>query len=84
MQYWTPSASRAAKHALVGGFPSLASCARTLAVCPFAGIRRVRVKVALNVAINDLLMVLNEDEDLPWLQQAINRATLNTNIGAAE
>lgn len=39
-----------------------------------AGVRRVRAKVALNVPTSDLLMVLTDDPDLPWLNQAISRA----------
>lgn len=40
------------------------------------GLRRVRMKVALNVAANDLLMVLSSDAELPWLEAALNRAAL--------
>ncbi len=39
-----------------------------------AGCRRVRAKLALNVAAHDLLMVLSEDAELPWLQAALARA----------
>ena len=41
-----------------------------------AGVRRTRIKVALNVGANDLLMVLTSDAELPWLESAINRAAL--------
>lgn len=34
----------------------------------------MRAKVALNVPTSDLLMVLSDDPDLPWLSQAISRA----------
>ena len=41
-----------------------------------AGVRRVRIKVALNVGVNDLLMVLSSDAELPWVEGAVNRAAL--------
>ena len=41
-----------------------------------AGVRRVRIKVALNVGVNDLLMVLTSDAELPWLEGAISRAAV--------
>lgn len=34
----------------------------------------MRVKVALNVAASDLMMVLSDDADLPWLAGALSRA----------
>ena len=40
-----------------------------------AGLRRLRIKVALNVAVNDLVSVLVNDAELPWLEAAISRAT---------
>ncbi|KAL4434835.1 hypothetical protein ABPG77_005362 [Micractinium sp. CCAP 211/92] len=47
--------------------------AKRLLICD-PGARRVRAKVALNVPTSDLLMVLADDPDLPWLNQAISRA----------
>ncbi|KAL4423946.1 hypothetical protein ABPG75_001247 [Micractinium tetrahymenae] len=47
--------------------------AKRLLICDPAA-RRVRAKVALNVPTSDLLMVLTDDPDLPWLSQAISRA----------
>lgn len=47
--------------------------AKRLLICD-PGVRRVRAKVALNVPTSDLLMVLTDDPDLPWLNQAISRA----------
>lgn len=49
-----------------------------------AGVRRVRAKVALNVAPNDLLMVLSSDAELPWLEAAISRAAATAPVMAAE
>ena len=43
----------------------------------------MRIKVALNVGVNDLLMVLTSDAELPWLESAINRAAL-VPVGVAE
>lgn len=36
----------------------------------------MRVKVALNVAANDVCTVLSRDSELPWLEQALSRATM--------
>lgn len=43
---------------------------------PPAGARRVRVKVALNVSANDVCTVLSRDAELPWLEQALSRASM--------
>ena len=73
--------------------PAAADCGTTALPCPLptrlpllatpAGLRRVRIKVALNVGVNDLLMVLTSDAELPWLESAINRAAL-VPVGVAE
>lgn len=59
------------------GFRTLPAC-QPPPPCPAlpAGARRVRVKVALNVAANDVCMVLSSDPELPWLEQALSRATM--------
>jgi hypothetical protein len=36
----------------------------------------LRAKVALNVAVNDLTMMLTTDAELPWLALAISRAAM--------
>lgn len=51
---------------------------------PCAGARRLRVKVALNVAASDLLMVLSEDRELPWLEGVLSRAAQAPVVVAAE
>ncbi|EFN52332.1 hypothetical protein CHLNCDRAFT_139139 [Chlorella variabilis] len=57
--------------------------AKRLIICD-PGVRRVRAKVALNVAPNDLLMVLSSDAELPWLEAAISRAAATAPVMAAE
>ncbi|PRW61222.1 Origin recognition complex subunit 1 [Chlorella sorokiniana] len=49
--------------------------AKRLIICD-PGARRVRVKVALNVASNDVCSALSRDAELPWLEQALSRATM--------
>lgn len=41
----------------------------------------MRVKVALNVSVNDLLMVLDKDPDLPWLEAVLSRAAMAPVVG---
>lgn len=36
----------------------------------------MRVKVALNVSANDVCTVLSRDAELPWLEQALSRASM--------
>lgn len=48
---------------------------KRLIICDPA-VRRLRAKVALNVATNDLTMMLTIDAELPWLALAISRAAM--------